>query len=197
MQNNECSLRERYQAMDNEQLVALQRPGGLTDQAARVLSEVLHSRSISAEAGDRISEEVVRHLKKTEPTGPAAIGARFFGRLVDAVIIVAMTLIPPAMLGFTETSEKIAYWAALSYFLLADALPSGQSIGKRLVGTKVTDGKTGKPCSMLRSVVRNMTLFLWIIDWAPMFGSRRQRMGDMIARTVVVYKPRVRHVPKL
>jgi uncharacterized RDD family membrane protein YckC len=75
----------------------------------------------------------------------------------------------------------------IMYFLLADGLAGGQSIGKRVVGTATIHKDTGQPCSYLRSLVRNG--FLWLLgplDWVFIFGRWRQRLGDMVANTVVV-----------
>ena len=77
---------------------------------------------------------------------------------------------------------------ALFYYLLADGLPGGQSLGKRWIGTRVIRVQTGEPCSFARSVVRNLFLaVLGPIDWVFIFGEHHQRLGDKVAGTAVVY----------
>jgi uncharacterized RDD family membrane protein YckC len=78
--------------------------------------------------------------------------------------------------------------AAISiYVLFSDALPNGQSLGKRVLGIAVVDAVSKRPCTAVKSFVRNITLvFLGIIDWVFIFGDKRQRLGDMLASTIVV-----------
>ena len=75
----------------------------------------------------------------------------------------------------------------VGYYLLADALPGGQSYGKRMLGMVVLDARTGAPCRVWQALVRNLTLaLLGPLDWIFVFGARNQRLGDMAARTIVV-----------
>ena len=49
------------------------------------------------------------------------------------------------------------------------------------------DQRNGLPCSAWQSFVRNLLLFACgFFDWIAIFGERRQRLGDMAARTIVV-----------
>lgn len=74
------------------------------------------------------------------------------------------------------------------YMLFADGLSEGQSWGKRIVGTKVIDMRTGEPCTYWQSFVRNIFYILGILDWIFIFGEKRQRLGDIVAGTVVIYE---------
>jgi uncharacterized RDD family membrane protein YckC len=75
----------------------------------------------------------------------------------------------------------------LSHYPFADALPGGQSLGKRALGTAVVDARTGLPCGPWQSFVRNLLLgILGPLDWVFIFGSRHQRLGDLAARTIVI-----------
>jgi uncharacterized RDD family membrane protein YckC len=76
---------------------------------------------------------------------------------------------------------------ACAYLLLADALPHGQSFGKRVLDIAVIDQRTLQPCTFPQSLLRNLLLaFLGIFDWIFIFGGMRQRLGDMAAKTIVV-----------
>ncbi|MGV3517710.1 hypothetical protein [Luteitalea sp.] len=53
------------------------------------------------------------------------------------------------------------------------------------------DATSEAPCSSWQSFVRNLSLLiLGVIDWAFIFGKRRQRLGDKLAHTVVIYARR-------
>jgi uncharacterized RDD family membrane protein YckC len=76
---------------------------------------------------------------------------------------------------------------AAAYLLLADGLPNGQSIGKRVLDIAVIDQRTRKPCTYFQSFVRNFLLaLLGIFDWIFIFGRKHQRLGDLAASTIVV-----------
>ena len=76
---------------------------------------------------------------------------------------------------------------AFFYILFADGFRGGQSYGKRIMKTAVIDATTGAPCNFGKSFVRNLLLsLLGIIDWAFIFGRKRQRLGDIAANTIVV-----------
>ena len=120
-------------------------------------------------------------------------------RLIAQVLDTIIALVPFIALVFL--AEMAPGWIArrienlwlpallvcLGYLFLADSLPGGQSYGKRLLGMAVVDERTGAPCSPWQSFVRNAMLsVLGIFDWAFIFGERRQRLGDMVARTIVV-----------
>ena len=76
---------------------------------------------------------------------------------------------------------------AYGYFLLRDGL-SKSSLGKRLMGITVVDAKTGEPCSMKQSFLRNLLLMvLGALDLViPFFRQNGRRIGDDVAGTVVV-----------
>lgn len=77
-------------------------------------------------------------------------------------------------------------WIVL-YPLLADGTFRGQSVGKKLLRMRVVgvDGVT--PCTMGQSFFRNVLKWgLGPIDWLFIFGSRHQRLGDKLAKTLVI-----------
>lgn len=81
------------------------------------------------------------------------------------------------------------------YYFLADGFEGGRSYGKKMVGTCVVDKNTGEPCSYLQSFIRNLLLaVLSIIDWVFIFGKGRQRLGDIVANTIVIKGDGVRFI---
>jgi uncharacterized RDD family membrane protein YckC len=124
----------------------------------------------------------------------ASRSTRLAGQFLDAIIAFAPFLILVLLSAsdeepapFIVTLWMIALLFGVAYVFLADALPDGQSFGKRILGIAVVDQHTGRPCSPWQSFVRNLLLaVLGILDWVFIFGGRRQRLGDMAAGTVVV-----------
>lgn len=68
---------------------------------------------------------------------------------------------------------------------MADALPNGQSLGKRLLSIATVDRKTRKGCTLSQSLTRNAGVLV-VIDWVWIFMESRTRLGDMFAKTIVV-----------
>ncbi|WP_236408470.1 RDD family protein, partial [Pseudomonas gessardii] len=56
------------------------------------------------------------------------------------------------------------------YYLFSDAMPNGQSLGKKLLGVSVIDERSYISCSLFQSFMRNIiTPFLSFIDWVFIF----------------------------
>ena len=121
----------------------------------------------------------------------ASLGERLGGQIVDAFIAAVPVILGSAPWPVSEdasmmlTSTGVAL--AIGYLLFSDGLGNGQSLGKRLVETKVIDSVTGEECTFGQSFLRNFLLMLLgVIDWVFIFGAKRQRVGDIAAGTVVV-----------
>ncbi|WP_087025088.1 RDD family protein [Thaumasiovibrio subtropicus] len=126
-----------------------------------------------------------------EPRRLASPGLRYLGQVIDSVIsfsIFMFMLWLGDVLGVSQnTSSLSAFSAAALYFLFSDGLANGQSLGKKLLGISVIDSVTGKSCSFPQSLARNfLTPLIGIIDAMFILGQKRQRLGDMLAKTVVV-----------
>lgn len=124
------------------------------------------------------------------PVEYAPLWNRMVGQVVDALVATG----PAFVIYSLPLSESALVILPVSWFLwvvlylfLADGLPNGQSLGKRMAQTRVIDAATGKPCTYWQSFVRNLVLwFLGPIDWIFILGDRRRRLGDMVAGTIVV-----------
>jgi uncharacterized RDD family membrane protein YckC len=124
------------------------------------------------------------------PVLPSRV-TRFLGQFLDSLIGMApvigaiLVMIVNEKLG-TMLLIGAAIFAGLYYFL-ADGLQNGQSWAKRLLGMAVVDARTGAPCSMGQSFVRNFLLaILGPFDWIFIFGGEKRRLGDIAAGTQVV-----------
>ncbi|MFL5462621.1 MAG: RDD family protein [Gemmatimonadaceae bacterium] len=125
------------------------------------------------------------------PRTLASLGDRLVGQIVDSLVALAPVVVAVILASISSTLGAIAVIAAVAfalyYILFADGFANGQSYGKRLVHTSVVDATTGEPCTFWQSFLRNLLLsLLGIIDWVFIFGSKRQRLGDKAANTVVI-----------
>ena len=107
--------------------------------------------------------------------------------LIDLVVL---ALIEGAVTMFSEVISMIV---GSIYLLFRDAIFDGRSVGKRIAGIKTVD-EAGDACTPVKSLLRNVILIplMWfplalLIEYFVMrFSAREKRLGDMIAKTVVV-----------
>lgn len=123
-----------------------------------------------------------------------SLGSRWLGQFLDGIIYAVIFFMPVLVLGLagvqSESLVLVGVLPALLYLFFQDGLEGGQSLGKRVMGSRVVDGRTGRPCSFGQSFVRNFSLVLLsFFDWVFIFGDHRQRLGDKLAGTYVVDGP--------
>jgi len=87
---------------------------------------------------------------------------------------------------------SMGFLAFTIYYVVAEMLTGGQSPGKRMAGLRVI-GVDGRPLTFLQSALRNiiravdMIPFFYSVGLIAVFASQRaQRLGDMVAGTMVV-----------
>jgi uncharacterized RDD family membrane protein YckC len=137
----------------------------------------------------------------------ATEGDRIVAVIIDTIIVSVFSLvifIPLAFIvGFFSFFGSFAFvffgpallltWLLwLLYFTYFEST-SGQTVGKQIMKIRVVDESTLQHLDFGRSLVRNV---LRIIDWLPLFyligflliatNQRKQRIGDMAARSIVV-----------
>jgi len=149
----------------------------------------------------------------------AGLGSRFVAILLDyllqgatvflLIVVFALLLSSTIGGGLTHASNNLpAKWGVAiaiaipfllewGYFTLFEAFWRGQTPGKRIMRIRVIQ-QTGRPVSLFESMGRNLVR---IVDWLPvmyvigvisMFATRRQqRLGDLIAGTLVVHEQRL------
>jgi uncharacterized RDD family membrane protein YckC len=145
----------------------------------------------------------------------AGAGSRFLALTFDTFILIGAFLVLGALAlgalwlraaGFASLSTWIA--AALlfigfvlyyGYFAVFEALWGGQTPGKRAVGLRVIT-ISGQPITTYEALLRNL---LRIVDQMPgiyavgvlcvFVTARNQRLGDLVAGTVVVQEQATRH----
>jgi uncharacterized RDD family membrane protein YckC len=130
---------------------------------------------------------------------PAGAGSRFLALLIDAVIVTAMS---SAIFSIAETFlprgiaaaifVTVNFFLTFAWHLWFETRRQGRTPGKRVMKIRVIDAR-GLPVSLHQSLVRNITRTL---DFIPAFygvgaisvmvSRSRQRLGDIIADTLVV-----------
>jgi uncharacterized RDD family membrane protein YckC len=185
MEISEAELREQYRNLSAQELIELRRRNTLTELAAGILEDELKRRGLSIQDSERLSK-ALENLQKEERDSAylASLGERFIAQILDGVITLLLIIG-----GGLLIQELVFVWLCLgiAYLWFADALPNGQSLGKRAVNISVIDAKNGRPCTVLQSFIRNFLLsLLGIFDWIFIASEKRQRLGDMAASTIVI-----------
>jgi len=130
---------------------------------------------------------------------PALLRKRFASALIDSTIITVIwfTLIYATHLGLVQKAGLASTVLAVVAFVYYDLLEglSATTIGKHLLKLRVV-GREGDPITFKEALLRNILRF---IDWLPLFyvlgltllliSTRKQRLGDLVAGTVVTRAP--------
>ncbi|QYX55721.1 RDD family protein [Roseovarius sp. SCSIO 43702] len=125
--------------------------------------------------------------------------------------------------AFATLFILLIFFVRIPYYILAELVWNGRTLGKRMVKIRVisADGtrlspyqvtarnlmkeiEVFTPISMLLGAgnfhwIVSVLIFLWSFGvlFVPLFNKRRQRLGDMIAGTVVVDQPKTVLLPDL
>ncbi len=126
------------------------------------------------------------------------IGIRFVSLLIDSIILSIIIGVVGSIIGFGIMERgMVPWWLGLLYFIIYIAYftylegSRGQTIGKMITKIKVVR-EDGKPIDMNQAFTRNI---LRIIDGLIVYlvgailiwrSNKKQRLGDNIAKTVVV-----------
>ncbi len=108
--------------------------------------------------------------------------------IVPFVAIASLTKTGPA---YSETYMTVGGLLFFAYLIIAEAV-WGQTLGKKLFGIKVMM-QDGRKCTVLGAILRNVFRLIDVIFGGYLLAiivmtltPRRQRVGDLIARTVVI-----------
>ena len=125
------------------------------------------------------------------------VGKRVVAFLVDIVALVVVIGVLSGVASILSDTlgvlvSLVLSLAAIAYFVYMEAT-YGQTLGKRLVGIVVVNSD-GSPLDMRSSLIRNVVRIvdafptLYIVGFAAMYlvGEDRQRVGDLVADTMVV-----------
>jgi uncharacterized RDD family membrane protein YckC len=118
-------------------------------------------------------------------------GRRLLAFLIDSVLLVPMVLLVLDFARGRWVFLIVAVALALTYYFVCESL-SGQTLGKRVMGLRVVrlDGRPLVPSAVAaRTVLRLIDQLVFCLVGVLtilLTGARRQRLGDLAARTAVV-----------
>ena len=110
----------------------------------------------------------------------------------------------------------LTFFAGIPYYVLSELIWHGRTLGKRMVGIRVisVDGRTLSPHQIVaRNLLKDVEFFapvgmlsrlesaswpivILVLAWStfvcifPMVNKRKQRLGDVVAGTLVIVKPK-------
>jgi len=118
-------------------------------------------------------------------------GKRYQGQFIDgliSIVLFAGVMYLSKVIGFEgDVANTLIVIIPVSYFVFSDALPGGQSLGKKPFNISVVSKTTGKPCNIWQAFIRNIfTPILGVLDAVLIIGKKRQRLGDRFANTIVI-----------
>jgi len=119
--------------------------------------------------------------------------------VLDGLVLLPVTLACVALIGRQDYARLIALSLVLGYFFVCECL-SGQTLGKRRYGLRVVR-LDGRPLTIASVATRNVLLLVdavgfYLVGYLVMILSRRrQRLGDLLAGTVVTTAEDHPHVP--
>lgn len=127
--------------------------------------------------------------------------SRVAARLIDLLVVAALFFVGGLV------SFWLGFVGSLLYLLLQDALGTGQSVGKRIIGLSVIDDLSGISCALGSSALRNIPFFFCFLSMAfpglwcllllgiPLLGIETYllftldsgvRLGDVLSDTLVI-----------
>src|SRR5438094_6540980 len=133
----------------------------------------------------------------------AGPGSRFVAQVVDLVVLlVVLAIVIAAAIALADLTGLnqlafllgllISFVIVVGYFWALEALWSGKTLGKYVMGLRVV-GDLGQPLTFTAASIRNLVR---IVDFLPLFyglglvvlfiNGRGKRLGDLAAGTLVV-----------
>jgi uncharacterized RDD family membrane protein YckC len=126
-----------------------------------------------------------------EPSGPRASFLRRFGAaLIDGILVGIVAGVLEAAIS-RSIGSLLGLALAIGYYGWLEGSPSGQTVGKRVLGIRVYDFRVGGPIGTSRGVLRYFARILSTIPlllgyfWM-LWDDEKQTWHDKIAGSVVV-----------
>jgi uncharacterized RDD family membrane protein YckC len=133
----------------------------------------------------------------------AGVGSRILAHFLDGLIIFAMLIalsFVASILGMADQSIAAivilmsGFLLPFLYFILSEWLWNGQTIGKKAAHLRVAM-EDGTPITFMASLTRNilrpgdfLPLFYFVGIIAIFTNPRSQRLGDLVAKTIVLHE---------
>jgi uncharacterized RDD family membrane protein YckC len=150
---------------------------------------------VAGSNGENLTTQTTLTKEPLSPIQYQGFIVRGIANIIDQILVI-LPLVAIASLTNTGSNNEEAYMAIggilfLVYLIVAEAI-WGQTLGKRLFGIQVMM-QDGRKCTILGAVFRNVFRTIDMIFGGYLLAlivmtvtSRRQRIGDLIAKTVVI-----------
>lgn len=157
----------------------------------------------------------------------ARFGAQFLDLMITCIglflllwLVVWLNLLPDTALG--AMFALLIFFVRVPYYILSELIWNGRTLGKRIVKIRVISANGRRltphqitarnllkevevftPATMMLTTGSDWISVLLLLAWitfvitVPLFNRKRQRVGDMIAGTIVVEQPRFVLLPDL
>ena len=180
-------------------------PAGADDPHGRFIPLVESDNPYAAPPADEFYQ-AAGWAPRANPRDLADLFERFFGRMIDGAyfwgVLVLSAFFSEVILdvpGAEYVFLLLAFAANLIQWILVTR--TGQTIGKRLMGTRIVNYPDDAPVGFLQAVVLRMwiaTAIATLVPFGPIldalfiFGPERRCLHDVLARTRVVSANRTR-----
>lgn len=138
------------------------------------------------------------NLSANEPFSPLQYQGfivRGLANIIDQIVVIVPLVVVASLTktgsAYSETYMTVGGVLFFVYLIVAEAI-WGQTLGKKLFGIKVMM-QDGRKCTVLAAILRNVFRLIDVIFGGYLLAiivmtltPRRQRVGDLIARTVVI-----------
>ena len=192
---NQKYAEEKYSQYHKDTLIEEYLQKRTTAEEEKILVIELENRGISLEI---IQQFVKENKLDVYPNGMTYANLalrtdRVMAYLIDTFyvfcVLIASSIIAFSVKADYEIIIVITMLPIWGYTLVKDALPNGQSFGKKSMNIKVISSVTAKNCTVIQSIIRNVVNCIPFINIADALYAgkyQRQRIGDILARTIVI-----------
>lgn len=156
---------------------------------SRPLAELSTHQALSQEIDEQAVENIVRTY------GFSIVARRWLAAWVDIAVLPLFFVVPALVLGDTLYQSVLPLWLflAVAYFPVSEGI-FGRSLGKLVTGLRVVTSEGNVPGinrAILRTLPRVVEVNPFFVGGLPagllvLFTGKRQRLGDMLAGTVVL-----------
>lgn len=176
------------------------------------LADILGVRAEELIAGRRLGNEPIdpatiqqiyqQYAYITQPAPYTAAGVKFRRMLAwgidwiitailfSVVLSIILEVVAPLLFELNAFNRTVWLSFQLLYpalFALRDLIGFGRSLGKRITGLAIVDKRTARPAKRWQRLVRNLFMFMTVVDWIVMLV-KGQTVGDLLAHTAVIPK---------
>lgn len=159
-------------------------------QARRMLHSLKGNEDVQGVQRPQIRLEKPAYMKRMTALITDILLALIAGLLLGFIVAIITGVTTGGNQRAAVSNVMIIRFICCIIFFIRDGLFGGRGIGKRWVGLRIIDISTGEGCSFFRSLLRQATLGLPLVNLAelvlPAFDPRGQRLIDKLLDTQVI-----------